>query len=292
MPEMEDTCVIGTLVADKYEVLGEVGRGSLGIVYRAKNRDDGQIVAVKMILGVSDDDVKLKRYEQGINSARLLNHPNIVRIQDSGMTHDGRPFYVTEYIEGKKLSDLLKQSKRIPVERTIDIISQVCDAIDHAHYYGVIHRNLKPANIIITDNDDGTETVHVLDFGLAKSFFQSNKPDYKLTATGEIVGSPEYMSPEQSMFKEEVDWRSDIYSTGCLIYQMLTGKPPFKGTSNLDTMLKQAKAKPKPLLDVAPDAAIPPAVQDVVLRALEKDPNDRQQTMILLRDELLEASRK
>lgn len=288
MAQGEGEFVIGTLVADKYELLEEIGRGSLGIVYKARDREDGSIVAVKVILGVSDDDVKLKRYEQGINSARLLDHPNIVRIQDSGMTKDNRPFYVTQYIEGTKLSGLLKEKRRLPVERAVRIIAQVCDAIDHAHYYGVIHRNLKPENIIITNNSDGGDVAHVMDFGLAKSFFQSNKPDHKLTATGEIVGSPEYMSPEQSMFKE-VDWRSDIYSCGCLLYHMLTGKPPFKGSSNLDTILKQVKEKPADLLEVAPDAEIPPAVRDVVLRALEKDPNDRQQTMTLLRDELLQA---
>jgi serine/threonine protein kinase len=286
---MEDQIVIGTLIADKYELLGEVGSGSLGVVYKAKNRADGRIVAVKVIQGVSGDDVKLKRFEQGINSARLLNHPNIVRIEDSGMTEDNRPFYVTEFIEGELLSDLLKTTKRMAVARVAHIISQVSDAIDHAHYYGVLHRNLRPVNIIITTNPDGTERAHVLDFGLAKSFFQSNKPDYKLTGIGEIVGSPEYMSPEQCMYKD-VDWRSDIYSTGCLMYHMLSGKPPFKGSSDLDTLMKQAKETPVDLLEAAPDAAIPSAVRDVVMRALEKDPNARQQTMILLRDELLQAS--
>jgi serine/threonine protein kinase len=286
---MEDARVIGTLVADKYELLREVGRGSLGIVYKAKNREDGSIAAIKVIQGVSDDDVKLKRFEQGIKSARMLNHPNIVCIQDSGMTEDNRPFYVTEFVDGRLLSDVLKKATRMPVARVAHIISQVSDAIDHAHYHGVLHRNLRPANIMITTNAEGTELARVLDFGLAKSFFQMSKPDHRLTAIGEIVGSPEYMSPEQCMYKD-VDWRSDIYSTGCLMYHMLSGKPPFKGSSELDTLLKQAKEAPVDLLEAAPDAAIPPAVRDVVMRALEKEPINRQQTMIVLRDELLQAS--
>jgi TPR repeat protein len=288
MAEMEEYGVTGTVIADKYELLGEIGRGSIGVVYRAKSQEGGD-VAVKVLFGVSDDDVKLKRFEQGINSARLLNHPNIVSIQDSGFTADNRPFYVTAFVAGKLLSDELKEVKRMPVHRAVRIMVQVCDAIDHAHYYGVIHRNLKPANIILTQNPDGSETAHVLDFGLAKSFFQANKPNHKLTATGEIVGSPEYMSPEQCMFKE-VDWRSDIYAAACLLYHMLAGKPPFKGSSALDTLMRQVKDSPIDLIAAAPDALIPNAVRDVVMRALEKDPNHRQQTMILLRDDLVEAA--
>jgi serine/threonine protein kinase len=280
--------VIGTLIADKYELLGELGNSSgLGLTYKAKQTDDGRLMAVKVV-SVPGDDVNLKRYEQGIASARLLNHPNIVCIVDSGVTAKGSPFYVTDFVEGRTLGEILREVKRMPVERVAPMIAQICDALDHAHYYGVIHRNLTPDNVMVGANSEGSETVHVLDFGLAKSFFMANKPDHKLTNAGDIIGNPEYLSPEQCMWKES-DWRSDIYSLGCLTYHMLAGKPPFRGTSKLDTLVKHAKEVPADLLSAAPDAAIPPAVRDVVMRALEKDPINRQQTTILFRDEFLQA---
>ena len=280
--------MIGTLIADKYELLGELGNSSgLGLTYKAKNTDDGRLVAVKVV-SVPGDDVNLKRYEQGIASARLLNHPNIACIVDSGLTESGRPFYVTDFVEGRTLSEILRESRRMPVSGVAPLMAQICDALDHAHYFGVIHRNLTPDNIIVRPNADGTESVHVLDFGLAKSFFMANKPDHKLTNAGDIVGNPEYLSPEQCMWKE-ADWRSDIYSLGCLVYHMLAGRPPFRGGSKLETLVKHAKEAPIDLLAATPEAAIPPAVRDVVMRSLEKDPNTRQQTMIVFRDEFLQA---
>lgn len=281
--------MIGTLIADKYELLGELGNSSgLGLTYKARHAEDGRLMAVKVV-SVPGDDVNLKRYEQGIASARLLNHPNIVGIIDSGVTEKGSPFYVTDFVEGRTLGQILRESKRMPVSRVVPLVAQICDALDHAHYYGVIHRNLTPDNIIVRANPDGTEMVHVLDFGLAKSFFAANKPDHKLTNAGDIIGNPEYLSPEQCMWKE-ADWRSDIYSLGCLTYHMLAGKPPFRGSSKLDTLVKQAKEAPVDLIEAAgADAAIPPAVRDVVMRALEKDPNARQQTMIILRDEFVQS---
>jgi TPR repeat protein len=217
----------------------------------------------------------------------MLNHPCVVGIIDSGLINDN-PFYVMEFVEGRLLSDLLKGSGRLPVARVLKLAAQICEAIDHAHYFGVIHRNLKPENLMIVAQPDGTELVRILDFGLAKSFFQGEKDQQKLTAPNEVIGSPEYMSPEQCMSKD-VDWRSDIYSTGCLLFAMLTGKPPIVGINVLDTIMKQAREKPPTIGQAAPDANVPEPVQKVIMRALEKDPNARQQTMIQLKEELQSA---
>lgn len=277
----------GTLIAEKYELLGEVGRGSLGTVFKARD-PDGRIVALKVIDGVAGDDVKVKRFQQGIQAARLLNHPNIACASDSGLINSANPFYVMEFVEGKLLSHVLAESGRMQLARVLRIAAQICDAIDHAHYYGVIHRNLKPANIMLVQQPDGTEMVKVLDFGLAKSFFQSGKPGQALTAAGEVIGAPEYMSPEQCMQKD-VDWRSDIYSAGCLFFELLTGATPVKGMNMLDTLMKQARDKPRSFAEVAGDASVPDTVQTVIMQALQKDPNLRQQTMIQLKEELQTA---
>lgn len=281
--------MIGTLIAGKYELLGEAGRGTVGVVYKARNRDDGSTVAIKVIDRTGGDPTKIKRFEQGISAARVLEHPNIVTTIDAGLLDNEKPFYVMRFVEGQLLSQVLAKEKRLPLARVVRIASHLCDAIEFAHYHGVVHRNLKPANIMLVPQRDGTETVQVLDFGLAKSFFESGKPQERLTAAGDIIGLPEYMSPEQCMWKP-VDWRSDIYSMGCVLFEMLTGQVPIRGMNILDTLMKQAREQPMTFAEAAPDLVIPGAVQEAIMRALEKDPNARQQTMIQLKEELQSGS--
>jgi eukaryotic-like serine/threonine-protein kinase len=280
--------MIGTQVG-RYEILAEIGSGTLGMVYKAKDLESGEAVALKVLYCSDAEEAALKRFIRSVEATKILSHPNVLAPVDSGFIDEVTPYVVMSYCQGELLSDVLKREKYLDVPRTVAISAQVCDALEHAHYYGVIHRNLKPANIMLI-KENGQEIAKVLDFGLAKSFFQGTKSgNFKVTVAGEVVGTPEFMSPEQCKFME-IDWRSDIYAMGCLIYMMLTGKPPIKGGSALETMMKQGVEEPLPFAQASNQIAVPVAVQEVIMRSLCKEKEERQQTMTQLRDEIAEAS--
>lgn len=280
--------MLGELIGERYEILSEVGRGSFGVVYKAQDRDSGLVVAVKVMECDDVDELPYKRFLRSIEATKVLSHPNVVAPHDFGFIDETTPYVVTDFCEGQLLSDLLKQERFLPARRAVDIASQICEAIEHAHYYGVIHRNLKPANIMLVHSAQG-EQAKVLDFAIAKSFFRFTKAgQMKLTLKGEIIGTPEFMSPEQCK-QDETDWRSDIYSMGCLIYAMLTGRAPIKGGSPADTVIRQRMDEPLPFERACPEARVPVELQHVVLRSLSKNKEDRQQTMVELRDDMVKA---
>ncbi|HEY9868924.1 MAG TPA: serine/threonine-protein kinase, partial [Candidatus Obscuribacterales bacterium] len=219
-----------------------------------------------------------------------LEHPNVVQVHDSGITEDGRPYLVMSYIEGRSLGEILEEEDRLEPERAIRIFSQVCDALAHAHHKGVVHRDLKPNNIMLVKTEASTDVVKIVDFGIAKLVAPDGTDTQTLTRTGETFGSPWYMSPEQCL-AQRLDSRSDIYSLGCVMYHALTGKPPLAGESAFETMTFHVSKKPRPFKSVRPDLGVQPELERVVRVAMEKIPEERWQSMTEFRDQLLGASR-
>lgn len=268
--------------AGKYKFLGVIGSGGMGVIYKALMLAVGKQIAVKMMHEHLLTPDAVARFKVEARATGMLSHPYIVRIHDFGTTSTGQPFMVMDFVSGKTLADILKNEGALSSRRFIRIFSQVCDALSHAHKRNVLHRDIKPSNIMVVRNDDNEEEVRIMDFGVAK--VTGDAEANQLTKTGEAVGSPLYMSPEQSRGKP--DARSDLYSLGCVMYEALTLSPPFEGTSALDTMLLHLNEPPQPMQKVAPDNMIDTRLEAIVQRLLEKDPADRYQTMDELRDEL------
>jgi serine/threonine protein kinase/tetratricopeptide (TPR) repeat protein len=255
----------------RYEVLSELGKGAMGVVYLAKDPVIGRMVAIKTIRAsnIGEDDAESRefreRFVREAQTAGILSHPNIVTIHDIGEDPDTQTSFIAmEYIEGKNLKMLLAEKARLSSDQIADIIAQVGEAIDYAHRKGIIHRDIKPANIIITTD----EKVKITDFGIAK-VASSN-----LTTTGQFLGTPNYMSPEQ-VSGAPVDGRSDIFSLGVVLYELLTGRKPFQGDNLTAISYKIVHEDFTPPAELSPD--VPPEFNPIVARAMAKDPWNRYQ---------------
>ena len=250
----------------RYNITAELGKGAMGVVYKATDPNIGRTVAIKTTRldthGLDAQDL-LRRFKNEARSAGTLNHPNIVTIYDAG-EQEGIFYIAMEYIEGQTLHELLSQHRSLPVERVIDIVRQVCAGLDYAHAHGVIHRDVKPANIMLAANG----AVKVMDFGIAKT-------GGTMTATGQVLGTPNYMSPEQVKGKT-IDGRSDLFGVGVLLYEMLTGEKPFDGQNITTIIYKIVSENPIPPREL--DVTIHPGLSAVVTKALAKAPDDRYQT--------------
>jgi len=274
----------GTVINDRYELIDEIGRGNLGIVYKARHKVLDRIVAVKVLFEqISENENGYLRFHRAVQAVSSLSHQNIVKVFDFGVTDVGYPFEVMDFVEGANLSDLLMEVKRLEVKRAAGIFVQICDAMDHAHEIGVIHRDLKPSNIILTNNVTFKDFVRIVDFGIAKRFNDTSKQ--KLTMEGQVIGTPAFMSPEQVMGKK-LDGRSDIYALGCLMFTVLTGLPPISGESPAQTMAYHVTEEPLDFRRACPDSSIPATLQWVITKTLKKSPDERHQTMGELRQEL------
>lgn len=271
--------MIGTkLAGGRYEILDALGEGGMSVVYKAKQELVDRIVAIKTLkVKMMAEPMLLKRFEREIKTLSRLNHPNIVTVYDC-VIENGQPYFVMDFLQGCSLQDLINAEKRISPGRCKNIFGQVCAAVDHAHRNGIVHRDLKPANIMLMDIS-GQEFVKVVDFGLA----QIGEEAQRLTQSGEIWGSPLYMSPEQCN-GHDMDARSDIYSLGSVLYESITGRVPIVGKSFLDTIQKVVSLDPPSFADSAPDLKISPEVEAVVMRCLEKNPDKRYQSMAELKD--------
>ena len=271
-----------------YRILEEIGRGGMGAVFLAV-RADGEYqkkVAIKILPpDVGKNEVDRFRRERQILAD--LDHHNIARLIDAGTT-DGVPWVVMDYVEGKSLRTIIEEQVTIPLEPVIEITRQICSGLAAAHDMGIIHRDIKPENIIVSERNSSL-IVKILDFGIARSGGLASK-DNK-TNTGIIMGTAAYMSPEQStgIVGQKIDTRSDIYSLGTVIYEMLTGQKVFEGDSILDILNRQRHVPPVPLRKRCPDLNIPEAIERVVLKSLEKEREERQQNVKELITELEEA---
>jgi serine/threonine protein kinase len=260
---------------DRCHVLERVGQGAMSVVYKAKQDFTERIVAIKMLRAqLCCDPSNVKRFQREAKAIARLSHPNLLNVYGVGTTNSGQPYIIMDYIEGKSLAQLLERDGQIDWKRAAMIFIQVCDAMQHAHSNRIIHRDLKPDNIMLVDNPAGEDMVKVVDFGIVKITDDSQRFSQRLTQTGEVWGSPVYMSPEQCM-GHELDHRSDIYALGTVLYECLTGKPVFEGKRITDIVMKQLNEKPKALSAVRPDLQIPAWFEQVAMKALEKESRNR-----------------
>src|SRR5215813_67235 len=258
----------GTLLSNgRYEILNLLGQGAMGAVYKAKDNELDRWVAIKVIqpMLVSSPAI-LRRFKQELILARQISHKNVVRIFDIGET-DGMKFITMEYIDGGDLKSLIIERGKIPPQEAMDIVRQICHALQAAHAEGVVHRDLKPQNIMMDQNG----RVVVMDFGIAHS-----QETPSMTMTGALMGTPEYMSPEQAK-GEKTDSRADIFAVGIILYEMLTGKIPFRAGTVIETMYKRTQERATPPVDL--DPSVPVQANRIVMKCLEKDPANRYQTV-------------
>ncbi len=281
--------IVGMVIRDKYQILRRIGAGGMATVYEAKHLAFNEIRALKVVSSrLAEDDAFLKRFRSEAVVTRKLQHPNAVRVDDFDTTEDGRPYIVMEYVEGMDLRHAIEKSGPFSIQRTLDIGKQVANALAAAHKLGITHRDIKPDNILLIQNPDGSDQVKVLDFGIAKIRDTSDMgTGYTTTKTGVVVGTPQYMSPEQAMGKsgEAIDGRSDLYSLGCALYEMLTGQLPFESETPVGLLIHHIQTTPVPPHQRAPQQRIPYALSMVLMKSMEKDKADRYQTA----EEMVEA---
>ncbi|HEY9714912.1 MAG TPA: serine/threonine-protein kinase, partial [Chroococcales cyanobacterium] len=271
--------LIGTLLAEKYSIIEEVGRGGMSIVYKGRHELMDRTVAVKMLQAqLVEDQTSIKRFQQEAKAASCLTHPNVITVYDFGIAPTGQPYLVMDFLEGESLIDIIKRDNHVEVSRVLNLFIQACDALEHAHQKGVLHRDLKSSNIMLIDFEGKKDVVKVVDFGIAKLMPSSGKQSQNLTQTGEIFGSPIYMSPEQCL-GQPLDVRSDVYSMGTMLYESLTGDPPLMGDTVVATMQMHVASQPPSFEEMRPDLYVPPLLEAACMKALQKKPADRFQSM-------------
>ncbi|MBX9669626.1 MAG: protein kinase [Candidatus Obscuribacterales bacterium] len=259
---------------DGYEVISVLGYGGMGTVFKVKQLGTDSVFAIKLMRAdIAKDPVSVKRFEQEVESCISLCHENLPIVYGLNRTADGLPYFVMDYLRGSTLQTLLAKEGFLEPKKAISIFSKVSAALLYAQKFGIVHRDIKPGNIFIATDANGEESVKVLDFGIARVLKSDSGLAQSLTSTGEIFGSPLYMSPEQCR-GEEVDTRSDIYALGCVVYEMLCGKPPFQGKNPVQTILKHlSDDEPDPL--VSKKLGVSNSLQNVVFKCLAKQPDQR-----------------
>jgi serine/threonine protein kinase len=272
----------GMIIRNKYQIISRIGIGGMGLVYRGRHLTFNELCAIKIVNDdIAGDPSFLQRFQTEAVVTRKLRHPNAVRVDDFDYTEDGRPFIVMELVEGKNISEIIQAEGALAVPRAIRVAKQVAQAIAVAHKLGIVHRDLKPGNIILTIDEHGQEIAKVLDFGIAKLREAAGESRPEMTMTGMVVGTPLYMAPEQFMGKKaggEVDGRTDIYSLGVVLYQMVTAQLPFEADTPYALMLQHLQATVRPPHELKPELHIPEALSQVILKAMEKARENRFQT--------------
>ena len=264
--------LVGSVIAGNYHIEKKLGEGGMGAVYLGQHVKMGRKSAIKvMTQSMAHDPDAIARFNREATNAARINHPNVCAIYDFGETPDGTIYLAMEFIEGESLSDLLEREGALSAKRAAHIFQQAGDALQAAHDLGIVHRDLKPDNIMITRGRGGADVVKVVDFGIAKAV--GGEEGQKVTKTGLVVGTPEYMSPEQ-LAGDKLDGRSDIYALALVLYRMLTGTLPFQADSAQEVMIKRLTDEPIPL-NAAGTGSFPDQLQAVMDRALQRMPSER-----------------
>lgn len=277
--------LVGQTLAEKYSIEELIKSGGMGSVYRGKHVLMDKTVAVKVLrTSLAVDDVVVARFSREAKAASRISHPHAVSVTDFGESENGVVFLVMEYLDGQTLKEIIKHEGPMPLSRATEIVRQVAGALDAAHAQGVVHRDLKSDNIMLSETNGG-DWAKVLDFGIAKIQEPEGTRDHDITAPNLVIGTPQYMSPEQCSQTGPIDARSDVYSLGVILFEMLAGRVPFTGESPTVIMMKQVQDAPPSILEARPD--LPAAIGGLVERALAKQPADRFQTAGELSEELL-----
>ncbi len=272
-----------SVLGERYEIGGVLGRGGMAEVHRGRDLRLGREVAVKVLRqDLARDPSSQVRFRREAQAAASLNHPAIVAVYDTGedrTTTGATPYIVMEYVEGETLRDVLRREGRLSPERAMSLTADICAALDFSHRNGIVHRDVKPGNVMITPQG----TVKVMDFGIARAVSDSAAT---MTSTAAVIGTAQYLSPEQAR-GEGVDARSDVYSAGCLLYELATGTPPFTGDSPVAVAYQHVREDPRTPSSINPD--IPPELDSILLKAMSKNPANRYQSAADMRADLLRA---
>jgi len=281
LPSVEADLLIGELVAGRYRVDAVIADGGMGRVYMASDGDRGT-VALKTLLPVYSHDEKIiRRFQREVNTLRESQCPHVVEMYEYGELPDGRAFFVMEFVDGVALDKEIERVGAMEPKRALRIALQLCAALVPAHELGIVHRDLKPENLLLSEVDGETDVLKVLDFGIAKPLTEAAG----ITDAGQVLGTPTYMSPEQCTGKP-IDDRSDIYSFGVLLYELLCGQPPFLAHEPWDVIKAHLKTAPVPLSRRDPPIQIPKTLEWMLLCCLHKDPDRRFQTMREVHEEM------
>jgi len=265
----------GQVLEGRYKIVKKVGEGGMSFVYLATDVATNQRYAIKVLsAALSQDDTAMARLKREASLGMRLEHPNICHIIRLGETEDGLVYVVMPFVEGEILSDRNQKLGHLPLDVTVRLVRDISEGLHFAHQLRIVHRDLKPENIMVTRMADGGDRAVVMDFGLAKER-RIGAEIQKLTSTGTILGTPEFMSPEQLRGKP-LDPRTDVYSLALMTYEMLTGKLPFVGRTQQETMIARLRSEPIPLRQMKPELNFPEAVEKVIAKALSRDPDGRQ----------------
>lgn len=285
--------LLGTVLPEGFRIISQVGRGAMGTVYRAESLDGGDVVAVKVLhRSLSNDLEPVLRFKREAELSSQLSHRNIVSVDSFGILDDGRPYMTMDLVEGVCLDKLVIKEGAMRLERALPIFIQLAQAISHAHSSQIVHRDIKLSNVMLLAGEGQVDIVKLFDFGIAKIYHDDGLPseDDSLTVTGQVVGSPLYMSPEQCL-GQPLDNRSDIYSLGCLMHYVLMGQPVFTAGNVMALMQQQVSNQPRVALANSASSSASEAIKNIILVCLEKMPEDRYQTMEELCRELVKTQR-
>lgn len=264
-------------LGERYDVLSLIGSGGMASVYKIYDKILGKTFAAKIMRrDLALEPLSLRRFADEAEAASAMTHGNIAAVYGHGVTSENVPYLFMDYLEGETLSDLLAREGKLDPQAAHNIFQQICEALIHAHMKGIVHRDIKPSNVFITNNAEGVQVVKLVDFGIAKLEYRE-EDSTRLTQTGALIGSPLYMSPEQCR-GEDQDARSDIYALGCVMYHALAGKPPFSGANSVKIVLQHVKGTPEPFAQSGDESGIANALEECVMRCLEKDPGKRFQS--------------
>lgn len=283
---------VGSFIGGTYRVLGFIGQGGMGLVYKVEHLMMAKVMALKILKSEQVSQEVWKRFRTEAQAIARLDHPNVVRIYDMSQTSDGMPYYTMDFLVGESLADYLGSYDQLPVAEALPIFRQVCSGLAYAHDHGIVHRDIKPDNImLIADSkENAPPIVKIVDFGIAKLTTFDGVVGQGLTRPGEVFGSPLYMSPEQCS-GQLLDYRTDMYSVGVTMFQALTGRPPLLGKSAIETIAMHQTVAPPSLASAAPNIKFPYALERIVARLLAKAPEHRYDSLADVARELLYLER-